>query len=323
MLRVASKADGLAARPTRPATPGAAAEWVTRKERGSMVLLRCMTFVSLRCGRPAGRFLLLFIAAYFFAFAPVARRHSLAYLRRALGRAPTARDRFRHVWTFAATVHDRIYLANQRFDLFDISIEGEQWVRDALQAGQGAFLLGSHVGSFEVIRAVGQRQSALRIAMAMYEEQVRKVNQVLAAIAPTARPDVIRLGHMDAMLKIRESLDRGLFVGVLADRTLGGEAVRPIEFLGAAAPFPLGPLRVAAVLRRPVIFMIGLYRGGNRYHVHFEALADFSAIGHSEREAAIGAALTRYAALLEQYCRSDPFNWFNFYDFWRAGDAGP
>jgi len=50
------------------------------------------------CGRPLARSILYFIAAYFFVFAPRVRRHSREYLRRALGREPTARDRFRQVF---------------------------------------------------------------------------------------------------------------------------------------------------------------------------------------------------------------------------------
>jgi predicted LPLAT superfamily acyltransferase len=67
-----------------------------------------------------------------------------------------------------------------------------------------------------------------------------------------------------------------------------------------------------------VIFMTGLYRGGNRYHVVFRPLADFSQPAAGGREAAVRAAVERYVALLEEYCRSDPYNWFNFYDFWGA-----
>src|SRR5579862_4909074 len=84
-------------------------EWSTRRERGSVLLLRVMTFISLHVGRRAGRFILYFIAAYFFAFAPRSRRHSYTYLRRALGRRATARDWFRQVLTFASTIHDRVY----------------------------------------------------------------------------------------------------------------------------------------------------------------------------------------------------------------------
>jgi predicted LPLAT superfamily acyltransferase len=50
----------------------------------------------------------------------------------------------------------------------------------------------------------------------------------------------------------------------------------------------------------------------------FEPLADFSNVGRDERGAAIEAAVLRYARLLEQHCRSDPYNWFNFFDFWSS-----
>jgi predicted LPLAT superfamily acyltransferase len=78
-------------------------------------------------------------------------------------------------------------------------------------------------------------------------------------------------------------------------------------------------MRLAAALRRPVIFMVALYRGDNRYHVVFRQIADFSGIERAGREAAVQEGIARYAALLEQYCRSDPNNWFNFYDFWQEG----
>jgi predicted LPLAT superfamily acyltransferase len=295
------------------------AEWSTRRERGSVFLLRLMTLLSLRIGRRTGRFFLYLIVAYFFAFAPEARRHSRAYLRRALGRNPTARDWFRHVLTFATTIHDRVYLVNAQYDLFDITIEGEPLVRHHLDAGHGAFLMGSHLGSFEAIRAVGQRQPGLRVVMAMYEENANKVNATLAAINPGAALDVVQLGRMDTMLRIHAALEHGAFVGVLGDRTFGAERGQMVEFLGAPARLPVDAMRAAAALRSPVIFMVGLYRGGNRYTIAFEPLADFSSIARGDRQAALQVAITRYASLLEKYCRSDPYNWFNFYDFWWGG----
>jgi len=299
-------------------TRAGAAEWVTHRERGSMTLLRVMTFFSLRLGRAGSRPFLYLIAAYFFSFAPTARRHAIAYLRMALGREPTAADRFRHVLTFATTIHDRVYLLKERFDLFDISVGGEEWVRDALLAGNGAFLMGSHVGSFEIIHSIGRRQPGLQVAMAMYEDNARQVNAMLAAVNPAAKPHVIALGRMDAMLKIQDYLDRGTFVGVLGDRTLGNEVTQQVCFLGSTARFPVGAMRAAAIMRRRVIFMIGLYRGGNRYHVAFESLADFSSVDARQRAVAVQNAVEQYAATLEKYVRSDPYNWFNFFDFWRG-----
>jgi predicted LPLAT superfamily acyltransferase len=293
------------------------AEWIGNRERGSLALLRVMAFLSMRLGRRLSRIPLYGIAAYFFLFAPRARRESRRYLRRALGREPRARDRFRHILYFATTIHDRVYLINAKYDAVRITIEGETLMRELVARGSGALLLGAHMGSFEVIGSAGRRRPGLQVSMAMYEDNARKINSILAAINPKATPDIISLGHLDAMLKIAERLDRGAFVGILGDRTLGEEPVHEVAILGERAYLPTGPMRAAAILRRSVIFMAGLYRGGNHYHVVFEPVADFSAVSLKTRHDAVRAAVERYAALLDKYCRSDPYNWFNFFDFWQ------
>jgi predicted LPLAT superfamily acyltransferase len=300
------------------ARPQRRADWIRHRERGSTALLRIMAFVSLHLGRTLSRVPLYGIAVYFFLFAPGARRHSRRYLRLALGHAPRARDRFRQVLSFATTIHDRVYLINEQFELFNISLEGESLLLAQADSGRGALLMGAHMGSFEVMHSLGRRRRGLEVAMAMYEENARKINATLAAINPQAVTDIVPLGRIDAMLNIAERLDRGAFVGVLGDRTLGGEPVHPVTLLGERAYLPTGPMRAAAILRCPVFFMAGLYRGANNYHVVFERVADFSSTPAGSREFAVRSAIERYAAVLDRYCRSDPYNWFNFYDFWAA-----
>ena len=299
-----------------------AAEWVRHRERGSLWLLKVMAFLSLRCGRGASRSILYCIAVYFFLFGPGARRHSLQYLRLALGRAPAARDRFQQILSFATTIHDRVYLINGQFEKFNISVEGEGMVLAHEPAGRGALLLGAHMGSFEVMHSLSRRQAGLRVAMAMYEENAHKISGILAAINPNWIADIVALGQIDAMLNIAERLDQGAYVGVLADRTLGEEPAQAVTFLGREAYVPTGPMRAAAILRCPVFFMVGLYRGKNNYHVVFEQVADFSVMSVGSRDIAVRAAIERYVAILERHCRSDPYNWFNFFDFWRRPVGG-
>jgi predicted LPLAT superfamily acyltransferase len=301
--------------------PRPTADWTTHRERGSNALLRVMAFLSLRLGRTLSRIPLYGIAIYFFLFAPNARRHSQRYLRLALGRHPSARDRFRQILSFATTIHDRVYLISEQFEIFNITLEGEDLVLAQSDTGRGALLMGAHMGSFEVMHSLGRRQRGIKVAMAMYEENARKINATLAAINPHLASDIVSLGRIDAMLNVAERLDRGAFVGVLGDRTLGREPVQAVSLLGERAYLPTGPMRAAAILRCPVFFMAGLYRGKNNYHVVFERVADFSATPAGVRNVAVRAAIERYAAVLEQYCRSDPYNWFNFYDFWRTPDG--
>ena len=218
---------------------------------------------------------------------------------------------------FSTTIHDRVYLINEKYDAFRFTIEGEDLMHEQVRRGTGAFLMGAHMGSFEVIGSIGRRRPGLHVSMAMYEDNARKINSILAAINPKATPDVISLGHLDAMLQVAERLDRGAFVGLLGDRTLGDEQVHAVSVLGERAYLPTGPMRAAAILRRSVIFMVGLYRGANHYHVVFEPVADFSTSAAKSRDEAVRAAVERYAALLDKYCRTDPYNWFNFFDFWQ------
>ena len=292
--------------------------WTQTPERSNMLMLRIMTWISLRLGRKVGRLILHAIASYFLLFSVSSRRASRSYLTRALARPASWLDMYRHFYSFASTIHDRIYLINQRFDLFDIDIQGQALLHDAIDAGTGVFLMGAHFGSFEAIRAIGRQVPGMRVSMVMHEHNALKINAMLAAINPEAITDIIGLGHIDSMLKVRERLDEGAVVGMLGDRTLGEDIMLPVNLLDSVAYMPVGPFRMAALLRRRVIFMAGVYLGRNRYRIYFEPIADFTHIPTGQRGAMVEAAVIRYAALIEQHSRQTPYNWFNFFDFWQT-----
>lgn len=305
-------------------TGPARASWRQRPERSNMLMLRVMTWISLRLGRAAGRCVLYGIAAYFLLANAAARRASRDYLQRALGLPRVGwRHIFRHFLSFASCVHDRVYLINDRFNLFDIRIHQEHLIAELTADRKGVFLMGAHMGSFEVLRSIGRRRPGMRVAMVMFEDNARKINAALSAINPAAQQDIVALGHADSMLKVHELIEGGSVVGMLADRCLNHDSTRPVPFLGEPAEIPVGPFRMAAILRRPVLFMVGLYGGGNRYDIHFETLADFSTVPAGAREAAVQAAIARYAQLLEAHCRAAPYNWFNFFDFWQPAPPAP
>lgn len=300
----------------------AAPEWASAKERSNRWALRLLVWIALALGRGVARALLLPVAGYFFVTSPAARRHSARYLARALGRAPTWAERFAHMHTFATVALDRLFFARGNMQAFDLHITGGPHVDAALADGGGAFMLGVHFGSFEALSAVGSSRPGMRVAMVMYPDNARAIQGVLQAVAPEGRFSVIPIGRPGSTLEIRDWLDGGGLVGLMGDRHAPGADVRTsgVErmFLGAPAHFPDGPLRLAMLLRRRVVFMVGVFRGGHRYDVHFEALADFRERPETPaaREAQLQAAISALVARLEALCREHPMNWFNFYDFW-------
>lgn len=309
--------------PSGATSPAPPADWATQRERSNLWVLRLMGAIAVHAGRPLARLVLHPITLYFLLANGRARRASRAYLARALQRPAGWRDSYRHIHSFAATVLDRVYFLQDRLAQFQIGSHNVPAVEAVLAEGQGVMLLGAHVGSFEALRA-GAQSVGTRAAMLMYEDNARLISATLRAIAPDVQLHTIALGRPGAMLALRRWLDGGGMAGLLADRTLPGHSGRSrtwmLPFLGEPAPFSDGPLRLAALLRQRVFFMVGLYLGGARYSLRFEPLADFRATTGPALEAEVQAALQRYVALLESICREAPYNWFNFYDFW-ASDA--
>ena len=302
-------------------------EWARADERGNWLALRVMAFIATALGRPVARVVLHGIAAYFVLFAPRPRRHSARYLARALGRPARFGDLYRHVFTFASTVLDRVYFTRGQIGSFDLSLQGAALMDEIVAGGRGAVLLGAHLGSFEALHAVGASRPGMRVAMAMFPDNARMIHGILKAIAPQAHLDIIAIGRPSATLEVRDWLDGGGLVGMLGDRHLHDDGSRTalvkLPFLGHEAAFSEGPLRLAMLLRRRVIFMVGLYRGGRRYDVRFEPLADFTApiADAAERERRLREALQAYVQRLESLCREAPYNWFNFFDFWHEDEA--
>jgi predicted LPLAT superfamily acyltransferase len=289
-------------------------EWLEQRERGSVIGIRLIVGLALWVGRPTARLVLYPICLYFLLFSAKPRAGSRKYLALVLKRPPSLADLFRHYFTFAAVVLDRFFLLKDRHELFETRIHGEEELLQTISLGQGCLLLGAHLGSFEILRARGANQ--VDVGLMMYEDNARMVNSVAKAINPALVDSVIPLGRVDSLFKVQERMNRTSCVGMLGDRTLSEEGQIRVEFLGEAAFFPPAPFRIALALKRPVVLMLGLYRGGNRYELYFEKLFEPADVGRGKRAAVIEDAVRLYAQRLEHYCRRAPYNWFNFYDFW-------
>ena len=296
------------------------ANWTQAPERSAPAIVRFMLRLSLLAGRRLTRPVLWGIAIYFWLFSPRARRASHTYLQRALGRPPRLSERLNHFVRFASCVHDRVFWLAGRHQVFEVSISGVEHVLAARDAGpglppRGFMFVGAHLGSFEALRALGEVHG-IQTRMLMYAANAQKLNGVLAELNPDLPARIIALGQPDAMLRVRDALAAGECVGALADRNFDQQTGALLPFLGEPAEFPRGPFQLAAILRVPTVFMTGLYLGGNRYELRFAPLHDFSTSPRNERQAAVLAAQAAFVQTLEATCRSQPLNWFNFFDFW-------
>ena len=297
--------------------------WEQQGERSNTFMLRLLLWIGRGLGRNIARLLLFPIVGYFLLTGGNAKKASRDYLRRVLNHEPSLRDVAKHFHAFASVALDRFFLLGGDTKNFEVSLHRPQAVLDLTSQGRGCLLLLAHVGGYEVMRVRGtqERKLPLRILMdirhnRMFMNLVNRLNPELGSRTIDASQTGPAL-----VLSLKEALEQGAMVGIMADRARAEERSIAVDFLGGRAHLPAGPWILAGTLGVPVILAFGLYRGSNRYDVHFELFSEKISLPRATREQALHDSAQAYAVRLEHHLKSAPYNWFNFYDYWANAAA--
>ncbi|WP_042051051.1 glycosyltransferase family 2 protein [Aeromonas dhakensis] len=305
--------------------------WSRTPERGSLLGMQIMLASYRLLGRRGFSLLLYPVIGYFWLTGRAQREASRAYLARletfanAQGVALPAEPRssFRHFLRFGEAALDK--LAGWRGDITEQQVElvGAEHYQAAIGSGKGVLLLGSHLGDLELCRALGSRKQGLRINALVFTRHAARFNALLKQINPDSHLNLIQVQELgaDTAILLKEKLEQGEWVVIVGDRTSVTREKRVIwaDFLGAPAPFPLGPFVLSSVLGCPVYLMFGLKEQG-RFRVHFEPFADGQPLPRQGRQQILASRVQAYADRLQHHCLRAPLDWFNFFDFWQLTD---
>jgi predicted LPLAT superfamily acyltransferase len=293
-------------------------DWRSQKERSTPAMLRLIVWLAMKLKRRFVRPLLYPIVAYFLITGGPSRRASRDYLRRTFGHEPTWRDQWRHFFAFASCTLDRIFMLSNRFESLDIEVHRPENVRALVARIPGCLLFVAHFGSAESLRVIGVNKRGLPLSILLDRNHGRMLTELLEQVNPELASTVIDASERgpSLVLRLKEVLEEGRMIGIMADRALAAERSVEVDFLGGRARLPIGPWQLASALQVPVILGFGCYVGDNRYAAHFELFAEKVTLPRLERDAAIKQLAQRYAKRLEYYAHLAPYNWFNFYDYW-------
>ena len=298
--------------------------WLERPEGGGGFGMRLLVGVALGLGRKVARVVLVPVTAYFMLRRGPERRASRAYLTRVLGRSPTWLEVARHFHAFAGVTLDRVYFLSDDLWRFDMRLLGLEQLHRAMDLGRGVLLIGAHVGSFDALRAASTLRPDVTLRVVLDAAHSPALSAILKQLNPQIAAGIIdpRRDGTSVALEIGAALNEGSLVTMLADRGRQGNATASVDFLGQPAEFPTAPWQIAAALHVPIILCVGLYRGGNRYDLHFELLTEQLHIDRQQRQHQLRELAQDFANRLAALLRAAPYNWFNFYDFWNDSSPG-
>jgi predicted LPLAT superfamily acyltransferase len=312
----------------RRAGASARTGWTRAAERGSMLGLRIIVACYRLFGRPLSLALVHAAVAYFYLTGRRERRASLAYLRRvaalpegaaALGRRPGAWASFQHLRAFALSIFDRLELWFGRGDRLRFDVSGREHYDRLLTPTRGAIVVGAHLGSFDALRALAERDGRV-VNVLMYTRHAPRINAVFQQLSPDVRLRVIQVDgdSMGTVLQIRSCIERGELVAMLGDRVEPADRGRSqtVSLLGGPVEVPEAPYLLAGLLGCPLFFMVALRESGRRYRVIAEVLAERVVFERGARGKRIAELANAYAARLEHHVLRAPYQWFNFFDYW-------
>jgi predicted LPLAT superfamily acyltransferase len=254
-----------------------------------------------------------------------ARRASYGYFARLhafSGRAelrPSLLNSFRHLYSFAASMVDKL-MAWQgdvtEGDVEQCSKEAVRRILGNLDAGRGVFVLCSHLGNTDLLRAFASgREKKMVLNVFVETSRSREFNAFLAIMNPDAALNLLPVSEIgiETAVIVKAKLDGGEMVAMAADReaALNEKSGAPLDFLGAKALFPKGAFRFLKLMECDFCFAFICWNGKGGFDMH----ADFFEAAAAQRPDEVMAAFVRR---LEGLALQYPYQWYNFYDFWLA-----
>jgi predicted LPLAT superfamily acyltransferase len=298
--------------------------WALIEERGAYWGIKLLSLVYALLGRRGCLALMWPVVAYFHLTGGRVRSYSMGYLRRVhaqLGLAPpTWRDGLRHYMNFAIKALDAFIAWSTPQQLGPVAVVGADELDRLASEGKGVLLIVSHLGNSELSRASLSERFQRNINVLVYTQHAALYNRIVKAIRPDVEEHTIQVTDVGpaTAIYLRERIERGEWIAIAGDRTpLTGEArTSQVTFLGDKASFSHGPYVLAALMNCPIYLMFCL-RERDGYTVYFEHFADCIELPRRDREHYLAELAARYAQRLEHYCLCAPYQFYNFFDFWR------
>lgn len=299
--------------------------WADISESTSTIGIRVMLAAHAIGGRYLFLPLLAPVIVFYFSFNTAARRAVRVYLQR-LNRynkatpAPTLSNCFRVFWRFGQALLDKFAVWQGDIQRDDVVIHQYEVVEQLRDSGQGAVILMSHLGNFEICHALSNASQGITLTVLVHTKHAQQFNALLKNVAGGSRVEILQVTEVDAAMAIRlaEKVNRGEFIAIAGDRVpINSRQVLQHQFLGETASFPKGPFILSAVLGKTVLMLNCLKQEG-QYHIYFEQLWAGGSIARREREDFIQRLASGFVEQLQHYVLKAPYQWFNFFDFWRS-----
>lgn len=315
-------------------------EWFELKEvGGSLWHFRFMLWATIHLPLKIVEFIALIICFFFWIFASSVRKRSDLFFLHLKKFEKNKKSYFLHsylhIYSFALFMIEKLRGFGGALSVADIETCNDDYNEFAALCSnnQGAIILCSHLGNMEMLRSVaGSGQMKNRKNFKVYPvvdfSRTSKFNNLLCELNPELMKNVIDANSIgpDSAVYMKERLEQGNVIAIAGDRVSANSLDRYFElpFLGAWAKFPEGVFTLAVILNAPIYFAFTIRKRNfditSHYTMHIikakSILNSFCNVKRTRQEK-IRMLAKEYSEQLQKFCVKTPYQWYNFYDFWK------
>lgn len=299
--------------------------WSQIQESGGLLGMRIMFFLYRWFGRWLFNIILYPVIFYFFLTNRTAKIASMDYLSRlqSVDSLPIEkslqRQSFIHFLHFGRNLLDKLAAWSGAFNYTNVRFQHREEFLKMIDIGRGALVIVSHLGNLEVCRALANESQRLTLNILVHTKHAEKFNRLMNDVDEGNRLNLIQVTDFSpaTAILLQEKLNQGEVIVIAGDRTpVDGGRELSVDFLGAKAAFPQGPYILASLLKCPTYLMFCV-KDQQGYKIFFEHFADLIKLKRKSREADMQQYAQGFADRLAHYTQKFPFQWNNFFMFWK------
>lgn len=293
------------------------ATWQGRT-RGGILGYKIFVFLLKKLGLHVAYFVLRIVAFYFLLFSN--KRYIYFYFH-SIHHFPfwkTILAIYRNYYVFGQTLLDKSALLAGLDTTFSFDFDGEEHLR---KMRSGGIIISAHTGNWEIAGQLLKRLDT-PINLLIFDAEEQQIKQYLENVHVLKNINIIVIrDDLSHIYDIKNALNKHELIAMHGDRFVENSKTLTCRFMGKDAPFPYGPFYLAVKFNVPVSFTYAMKESANHYHFYATPLYTLSKSGTKvQREETIISLLNEYVKATEKIVEKYPFQWFNYYDFWKIDE---
>ncbi len=252
--------------------------------------------------------LLVFVVAYFQIFRSSACAGARIFLEKVLGRkvCTLSRELYKLLFSFGVCLLDRTsYLIGS--DKITIIDDCEDLIKSIISNGSGVVVLSAHVGGWAIAGANLEKYGR-KVFVAGVNGEDPRLRELAEKVTKRGKLSVSSDGAT-GNIEAYSILKNGGIVALHGDRFAGGR-YEEVDFFGSSVRAPVSAYALARAVKVPVVQIVCFREKLFTYRV--KAFSPIDTSEKSNKECA-----REFMSNLESVLRKYPYQWFNFYDFWK------